>query len=351
VVLSRGVGKKCRQEVLWRRSGLGSLLYLVRVRDPYQLFDAARQGDRTALARAMSICEAGGEPAEALAARCRAVERSAHVVGITGAPGAGKSTLTDQLLKRMAAFGATVDGASGSVGVLLVDPSSPVTGGAILGDRVRMADHTLNDGVFLRSLATRGAHGGLSRVVPDAVRLLDAVGFAWIVIETVGVGQVELDVAAAADTAVVVVNPGWGDAVQAQKAGLIEIADIFVINKADRPGASAVEADLLTLAELRSGYEPEARSYPIVSTVALDGTGVDQLWTEIEAHRARALADGSLAARRASRNTLELAARLRNRFEDALAEKLVVENFGVIAQALSAGQLSLSDALAHAAEL
>ncbi len=319
----------------------------MRIRDPYQLFDAALEGDRTALARAMSLCEAGGAPAEALAERCRSVPRKSQVIGITGAPGAGKSTLTDQLLKRMAG----VAGASVSIGVLLVDPSSPVTGGAILGDRVRMADHTLNDGVFLRSLATRGAHGGLSRVVPDAVRLLDAVGFEWIVIETVGVGQVELDVAAAADTAVVVVNPGWGDAVQAQKAGLIEIADIFVINKADRPGASAVEADLLTLAELRSGYEPNARAYPIVSTVALDGTGVDRLWAEIEVHRVRSTADGSLAVRRALRNTLELAAHLRNRFEDYLSEKIVAEEFGVIAQELANGNITLADALDGAAVL
>ena len=333
--------------MLCRRLALGSLLYLVRIRDPHRLFDAALDGDRTALARAMSVCEAGGGPAEALAERCRSFERRAHVVGITGAPGAGKSTLTDQLLKRMAGK----PGNAVPIGVLLVDPSSSVTGGAILGDRVRMADHTLNDGVFLRSLATRGAHGGLSRVVPDAVRLLDAVGFSWIVIETVGVGQVELDVAAAADTAVVVVNPGWGDAVQAQKAGLIEIADLFVINKADRPGASAVEADLLTLAELRSGYEPNARVYPIVSTVALDGTGVDRLWAEIQAHRARALADGSLAVRRASRNTLELAAHLRNRFEDSLATRLVGQEFAVIAQELAVGNISLADALDRAAEL
>jgi LAO/AO transport system kinase len=188
-------------------------------------------------------------------------------------------------------------------------------------------------------------------VVPEAVRLLDAVGFEWIVIETVGVGQVELDVAAAADTAVVVVNPGWGDAVQAQKAGLIEVADIFVINKADRPGASAVEADLLTLAELRSGYEANARSYPIVSTVALDGTGVDQLWVEIQAHRARALADGSLAVRRAWRNTVELAARLRNRFEDELARSSGAAAFGLIAQELADGRISLPDALAQASAL
>jgi LAO/AO transport system kinase len=238
-----------------------------------------------------------------------------------------------------------------SIGVLLVDPSSPVSGGAILGDRVRMADHTLNDGVFLRSLATRGAQGGLSRVVPDAVRLLDALGFDWIVIETVGVGQVELDIAAAADTAVVVVNPGWGDAVQAQKAGLIEIADIFVINKADRPGASAVEADLLTLAELRSGYEPNARAYPIVSTVALEGTGVDRLWSEIEAHRARAWADGSLVVRRAARNTAELAAYLRNRFEDQLAEKSRSAEFAAIAQQLASGQIDLRNALGKAEAL
>jgi LAO/AO transport system kinase len=346
----------------------------VRSRDPLQLFDAALAGDRTALARAMSLCEAGGEPAEALSERCRGSASRAHVVGITGAPGAGKSTLTDQLLKRMSSgsgssirlagrngtSGGTRNGAemgpvtvkeSASVGVLLVDPSSPVTGGAILGDRVRMADHTLNDGVFLRSLATRGAHGGLSRVVPEAVRLLDAVGFEWIVIETVGVGQVELDVAAAADTAVVVVNPGWGDAVQAQKAGLIEVADIFVINKADRPGAAAVEADLLTLAELRSGYEPNARAYPIVSTIALDGTGVDQLWAEIQAHRSRALADGSFVQRRSSRNTVELAARLRNRFEDELARKSNTPAFALIAQELATGRMSLPAAVDQAAAL
>ena len=347
--------------MLWRCLALGSLLYLVRTRDPHQLFDAALEGDRTALARAMSLCEAGGEPAEALAQRCRGSSfRRSHTVGITGAPGAGKSTLTDQLLKRMSLHSGSgsnlgsnlgSDSGSCSVGVLLVDPSSPVTGGAILGDRVRMADHTLNDGVFLRSLATRGAHGGLSRVVPDAVRLLDAVGFDWIVIETVGVGQVELDVAAAADTAVVVVNPGWGDAVQAQKAGLIEIADIFAINKADRPGASAVEADLLTLAELRSGYEPNARAFPIVSTIALDGTGVDQLWAEIQAHRSRSLADGSLAVRRASRNIVELADRLRNRFEDALVATSGSLAFGSIAQELAAGRISLPDALAQASAL
>ncbi len=327
--------------------GIGSLLYVVRIRDPHQLLDAAFAGNRTALARAMSVCEAGGDACEVLMQRCRGIAARAHVIGITGAPGAGKSTLTDQLLNVMS--GALRP--AGNIGVLLIDPSSPVTGGAILGDRVRMADHTLNDGVFLRSLATRGAHGGLSRVVPNAVRLLDAVGFDWIVIETVGVGQVELDVAGAADTAVVVVNPGWGDAVQAQKAGLIEIADIFVINKADRPGARAVEADLLTLAELRSGYEPNARVYPIVSTIALDGTGVDQLWTEIEAHRSRAIADGSCEVRRAQRNTLELAALLRQRFDEQLAENSGSEGFREIAQQLSNGTLKLTDALDRAEEL
>ena len=154
----------------------------------------------------------------------------AYTIGLTGAPGAGKSTLTSGLVGRIRADG-------DEVAVLAVDPSSPFSGGAILGDRVRMEEHALDDGVFIRSMASRGHLGGLALATPEAVRVLDAAGRPWIVVETVGVGQVEVDVAGAADTTVVVVNPGWGDAVQANKAGLMEIADLFVINKADRAGA------------------------------------------------------------------------------------------------------------------
>ena len=177
----------------------------------------------------------------------------AYTVGITGAPGAGKSTLTDHLIAtgRQRGLGTTGDrggggdgAAGGQVAVLAIDPSSPFSGGAILGDRVRMQSHALDDGVFIRSMATRGHLGGLAVAVPDAVRVLSAVGFPLVLVETVGVGQQEVEVAAATDTTVVVVNPGWGDAIQANKAGLLEIADVFVINKADRPGASQTRRDL-----------------------------------------------------------------------------------------------------------
>jgi LAO/AO transport system kinase len=233
---------------------------------PDALLRSAIAGDRVALARTMTMIEQGGTEGaeinravgEMLAQHPNAQRRNtqrrggpgdtaavAHVVGITGAPGAGKSTFTDALLNVVIANDRAMH-----VAVLLVDPSSPVSGGAILGDRVRMADRALTDHVFLRSMATRGHAGGLSIAVSHAVRLLDVVGFGLVLIETVGVGQVELDVAKTADTTVVLLNPGWGDAVQASKAGLMEIADIFVINKADRAGAAETEHDVLAMLQI-----------------------------------------------------------------------------------------------------
>ena len=219
-------------------------------------------------------------------------------MGITGAPGAGKSTLTDRLI-------GVIRESGDEVAVLAIDPSSPYSGGAILGDRVRMGDHYLDAGVFIRSMATRGHLGGLAVAAPAAVRVLDAAGFPWIVLETVGVGQVEVDIAGTADTTVVVVNPGWGDAVQANKAGLMEIADVFVINKADRPGAAETERDLLGMLEL-SGFGHDAWYPPIVRTVAANGSGVAALWAAIAAHRAHVEADGSLAERRVERLRAEV---------------------------------------------
>src|SRR5919109_1709914 len=168
------------------------------------------------------------------------------------------------------------------VGVLAVDPSSPFSGGAILGDRVRMQDHATDDGVFIRSMATRGHLGGLSLATPEAIRVLDAAGLPLVLVETVGVGQVEVEVAGAADTTVVVVTPGWGDAVQANKAGLLEVADVFVVNKADRPGATETARDLEGMLDMSdSEWKPE-----IVETVATRGEGIDELWAAIEKHRA-----------------------------------------------------------------
>ena len=241
---------------------------------PRDLLDAADAGDRRALARLLTAVERGGEEARRVGAAAHPRSGSATVIGLTGAPGAGKSTLTAALLARIRAD-------RERTGVLAIDPSSPFTGGAILGDRVRMGDHALDEGVFIRSMATRGHLGGLSAATPGAIRVLDAVGFDPVVIETVGVGQIEVEIAGAADTTVVVVNPGWGDAIQANKAGLLEIADVFVINKADRPGVDDARRDLEHMLDLspRTDWRP-----PIVEAVATDGTGVDELWGALCAH-------------------------------------------------------------------
>ena len=187
--------------------------------------------------------------------------------------------------------------------MLAVDPTSPFTGGAILGDRVRMQEHATDDGVFIRSMATRGHLGGLALATPQAVRVLDAAGKPWVLVETVGVGQVEVEIADAADTTVVVVNPGWGDGVQANKAGLLEIADVFVVNKADRAGADDARADLLQMLELSGARDWNP---PIVETIATEGRGIDDLWDAVLAHRAHLEADGRLAERRARRMRDEL---------------------------------------------
>ena len=264
--------------------------------EPADLLRCARAGDRGALARLLSLVERGGAVARGVARLTHPAGGQAYTVGITGAPGAGKSTLTGALVARIRAD-------DHAVAVLAVDPSSPFSGGAILGDRVRMGDHATDAGVFIRSMATRGHLGGLSLATRDAVRALDAVGWPWVLIETVGVGQVEVEVAGAADTTVVVVNPGWGDAVQANKAGLLEIADAFVINKADRAGAADTRRDLERMLDLTvaGGWRP-----PILPTVALTGEGVDELWAAVQAHRARLSESGSLEQERAARVAQEL---------------------------------------------
>ena len=221
-----------------------------------------------ATAKLLSLVEQGGAGARAVVSRLHPHTGRAWSVGITGAPGAGKSTLTDELV--MCMRDEDLD-----VGVLAVDPSSPFSGGAILGDRVRMQRHSTDPGVFIRSMASRGHLGGLALATPQAVRVLDAVGKPWVIVETVGVGQVEVEIASQADTTIVVVNPGWGDEVQAAKAGLLEIADIFVVNKADRPGADATVSDLERHARARAGHGWRP---PIVRTVATDGDGVAELW-------------------------------------------------------------------------
>jgi GTPase len=273
--------------------------------DPAALVDGALAGERASVARLITMVESGGDLAHQVVSRLFPHTGGAYTIGITGAPGAGKSTLTDKLIARIRRDGL-------EVGVLAIDPSSPFSGGAILGDRVRMQEHATDPGVFIRSMATRGHVGGLSLATPQAVRVLDAAGKPWVLIETVGVGQVEIEVAGAADTTVVVVNPGWGDAVQASKAGLLEIADLFVVNKADRDGAAETVRDLEFMLDL--SLEPGARGSPeeagwrppIVKAVASRGEGIDELWKAVADHRAFLEADGRLAARRERRIREEL---------------------------------------------
>jgi len=279
------------------------------------------------------MVERGGDSAAAAVAKLYPHTGSAYTVGITGAPGAGKSTLTDKLISRIRKDDV-------EVGVLAIDPSSPFSGGAILGDRVRMQDHATDPGVFIRSMATRGHLGGLSLATPQAVRVLDAAGKPWVLIETVGVGQVEIEVAGEADTTMVVVNPGWGDAVQAAKAGLLEIADLFVVNKADRDGAAETVRDLEFMLDLSlDAHDDTAWRPPIVKTVASKGEGFDELWEAVLAHRAHLESDGRLAARRTKRIREELKAIVVERLYQRAGDLLTGERFDQLAAAVEAREV------------
>lgn len=297
---------------------------------PEELLESASggaAGDRRALARLLSVVERGGPPARALGRLTYARAGAAYSVGLTGAPGAGKSTLTGRLVTE--ALATTGE----PVAVLAIDPSSPLSGGAILGDRVRMQDHALDERVFIRSMATRGHLGGLAAAVPDAARVLDACGWPLVLVETVGVGQVEVEVAGTCDTIVVVVNPGWGDAVQANKAGLLEVADVLVINKADRPGVRETRRDLQHMLALTGQME---WTPPIVETVGSTGEGVAELLGAITAHREHLATSGGLAARRARRMAEEV-------------ERLCIDTFShLVSAALGRGGAVHGEAVAAA---
>ena len=287
-----------------------------------------------ALARLLSYVERGGETAMAVAELAYRSEVP-FSVGLTGAPGAGKSTLTDRLITEVRGGWPDAE-AIPQVAVLAVDPTSPFSGGAILGDRVRMGQHTLDPTVFIRSMATRGHLGGLSLAVPDAIRLLGAAGFGVVIVETVGVGQMEVDIASAADTTVVVVTPGWGDAMQASKAGLLEVADVFVINKADRPGVREARRDLEQMLDLA---RPGAWRPQIVETTATGGDGIGELWRAVAAHRDHLVSSGQLAGRRTDRVARELRRVLLARTEVKVDELVAGEEFSTAVKALAAGEL------------
>ncbi len=236
---------------------------------------AARSGDQRSLARLVSLVENGSPDLRPVMRAVAPHTGNARVVGLTGSPGVGKSTVTDQLVRAYRAAGQRV-------GVLAVDPTSPFSGGALLGDRVRMQDHATDSGVFIRSMASRGHLGGLSWSAPQAVRLLDAAGFDVICVETVGVGQAEVEIAGLADTTLVVMAPGLGDSIQTAKAGILEIADVFVVNKSDRPGASELSRDLRSMLAM-AGHDKSWKP-PIVLTSAATGTGIGELAERVADH-------------------------------------------------------------------
>ena len=289
--------------------------------------ERARAGEARAVGRLISLVENASPSLREVMAALMPYAGTARVIGLTGSPGVGKSTSTAALVRAYRAQGL-------KVGVLAVDPSSPFSGGALLGDRVRMQDHATDHGVFIRSMASRGHLGGLAWSTPQALRVLDAAGCDIVLVETVGVGQAEVEVASLADTTIVLVAPGMGDAIQAAKAGILEGADVFVVNKADREGADQTARDLRHMLSLGERRDPEAWQPPIVKTVMSRGEGVDDVVGALDAHHEWLQLSGRLDAKRRIRAAEEVEAiavtTLRARFGDIRGGTLLDELAGQV---------------------
>jgi LAO/AO transport system kinase len=293
--------------------------------------ESVREGlearDRRSLARVLTWLEAGDPRAQSVRMTAGPRSGASHTLGVTGSPGAGKSTLTNKLV-------AALRRERESVAVLAVDPSSPFSGGALLGDRIRMSEHMHDPEVFIRSMATRGQLGGLTQAVPGALRALATYGFDWLIVETVGVGQIEVDIADQADTTMVVVNPGWGDDVQASKAGLLEIADVFVVNKADRPGAGETVTELNNALDLSAARQWRP---PVEMCVAESGDGVDAVLAAVRAHKSYLTAYGLLEERRRRVRVHELRSALRELAWNAADEVLNRDEYAELICEVAAG--------------
>ena len=302
--------------------------------DPAALVERMLRGDRLALARLITHVENRSAAVPAIMQAVHPRAQHAYIVGVTGPPGAGKSTVVDRLTAALRAEGQTV-------GIIAVDPSSPFTGGAVLGDRIRMQAHALDAGVFIRSMATRGSLGGLARATGETAKLLSAFGHDWVLVETVGVGQTELDIMKIADTTVVVLVPESGDAIQTMKAGLMEAADVFAVNKADRAGAPALMAELKFAAHLHYASSASRKDVdweiPVLALEAQNTVGIAELLAEIRRHRSALESSGAFAARRRERVRQELEALLVDAFRARVEHGLRAGDFRALFDEVVAG--------------
>ena len=297
------------------------------------LVERARRGEQLAVARLISLVEDGADAAlRQVAAALGPHTGRAHVVGVTGPPGVGKSTTTSAMVGILRAQGR-------KVGVLAVDPSSPFSGGALLGDRVRMGEHATDEGVFIRSMATRGHLGGLAWATPQALRVLDAAGCDVVLVETVGVGQSEVEVVALADTTVVLLAPGMGDGVQAAKAGILEIADVFVVNKADRDGAAQTVRDLRQMLSFGEHRAEDAWRPPVVRTVAARGEGIYDVVAALDAHREWLDGHGERTRRRQARAAAEIEAIALDQHRTRIGDLRGASGLPQLAERVLAGEL------------